>query len=107
MPAVTEARPVATIRVQEEGGRYLVRLVRAIGRQERGAYSAITNSFRETFPTHGDRVWRQQLWAWSIPGTRRRRLEEWLAAQQQAGVAVVWDTAGATSATAAESAERA
>lgn len=90
MPARRETPPALTIRVQEEGGRYLLRLGRTFGSHVR-AYHAVVEALRDTFPTHADRTWRPTAHAWSIPGRRRRQLEEWLARQQRAGVAVVWE----------------
>lgn len=75
-----------TVRVVESGGRLHVRVEAAHG----AIGAAVTESLRAYLPTHYDAVWRRAGRCWSVPLSRRQRLEQWLDAHVLVE-AVIWE----------------
>jgi len=95
--AARHPRPAADAATQDAPRRLSVReaRVRCIARDGRllimwrvdsaTRQVALTASFREAFPTHGETCWRKRDRVWSVPLRLRDRLAEWVTERFEPG----------------------
>lgn len=86
-----EARVRCVERAGPRGGRLLI----AWRTSQPRDHTALTQSFRQTFPRHGDATWRRDH-VWSVPLSRKDVLAEWVSGHFAAGCELgplPWDDA--------------
>ncbi len=83
-------RDQATLQVRDSDGWDVGRIYVRWTARDPAAFPDIKESFRSTFPRHGDALWDADDKRWSLPLHQRARLEAWIARTFESG-AVEWD----------------